>query len=50
MSGLSWGEITVGLVLLGLAIAGLLLREAALWRQQVKDAEDREPDTYGDGQ
>jgi hypothetical protein len=44
MSGLSWGEITLWLILLGLAIVGLLVREARI------DAAEREPDGYGDGQ
>jgi hypothetical protein len=47
---LTWGQITVALVLALLAVAGLVIREAALARQQLKEAEDREPDGYGDGQ
>jgi hypothetical protein len=44
MNDLSWGEITLILFLFGLAVAGLLIREARI------DAAGSEPDTYGDSQ
>jgi hypothetical protein len=42
---MSWAAIIVWLLLGGIAVAGLLIREAMLWRQ----GQD-EPETYGDGQ
>lgn len=42
---MSWGAIILLLILGGIAVAGLLIREAMLWRQN-----QDEPDTYGDGQ